>query len=114
MKVALAAALAMLLAAFVPGEPPSDFAIDWQAVRDEIQARWPSVISVEHDDAEHFVTILVYDGTTESVAGEAACATVVPALLRAGSRDLFAVYTQSGHIVASWNRCPLEPLPDEP
>lgn len=113
MRVALAVALAVLVAAFLGGEPPPDFAIDWEDVEDAIQARWPSVISVEHDPVDNFVTILVHDGTTEEVAAESACATVMPALHRAGSRALFAIYTQGGHIVASWNRCLLEPLPED-
>lgn len=106
MKVAILAALAVMLAAAVGGEPRPDLLIDWERVEDQIQARWPSVISVEHDPLDDFVTILVYDGTTPSVAADASCATVLPIMHEAGSRALFAIYDEAGAILSSWNRCP--------
>ena len=97
--------LAVLVGALLEGEPPPSVGIDWDRVEERIQVRWPAVRSVTHDSADDFVTIVVTDGTTDSVAAEASCVTVQPTLDAAGSRALFAIYTESGDIVASWNRC---------
>jgi hypothetical protein len=104
-KVALTA-LAVLVAMAVGGEPRPDRLIDWERVEDRIQARWPGVISVEHDPVDDFVVVLVPDGTSVTVAAEASCATIFPVMHEAGSRALFAVYTEGGAIISSWNRCP--------
>ena len=114
MKTVLAAAVALLaVAVLVGGEPPPAFAIDWEAVEARIQQRWPAVRALTYELDEDFVTIVVTDSTTPDQAAAASCATVVPVMHEAGSRALFAVYTEGGAIIASWNRCPLIPLEDD-
>ncbi len=103
----------MLAALFVAGEPPPDFAIDWEVIEGRLAARWPVVRSVAHDPGDNFVTITVTDGIEETDAAREACATIAPVIHEAGSRALFAVYTEGGHIVASWTRCPLSTPPEE-
>jgi hypothetical protein len=100
-----AAVAAVALAIMIGGEPPPTFALDWDVVEDRIQARWPAVRSVSYDPDEDFVTVVVTDSTTVEEAAAASCATVFPVMHNAGSRALFAIYTEDGRIVASWNRC---------
>ena len=106
MKSVLAVAVTVVaVAILLAGEPAPDFAIDWHVVQSRIQLRWPAVRSLTYDPADDFVTIVVTDSTTSAQAGAASCVTVLPTMLYAGSRALFAVYTESGAIISSWNRC---------
>ena len=112
MRSALAAIVAVAaVGLLVGGEPSPAFAIDWEAVEDRIQVSWPAVRSLSYEPDEDFVTIVVTDSTTGAEAAAASCETILPVMHDAGSRALFAVYTEGGAIVASWNRCPLAPPP---
>jgi hypothetical protein len=106
-RPALVAALSVFVAAAVGGEPAPGSLVSWPDVQARIHDRWPAVVALDHDPLDDFVSITVANGTSVADAAEAACVTVKPIMHEEGSRALFAIYAESGDIIASWNRCEL-------
>jgi len=96
------ALLLALLSACGPG------GIDWEAVeRDILRDANGAVLDVEYDPTDDFVTVVVDSDVDSAAAAALLCDTVLPILDEAGSIALFAAYTESGSVLASWNRCDL-------
>lgn len=86
--------------------------IDWDGVEAAIRAgAQGAVLNVAYDVADDFLVIEVSDATTADTAAALACETVLPALDAVESRALFALYSASGQILASWSRCLPTPTP---
>jgi hypothetical protein len=86
--------------------------VDWPAVERAIEREADGVvIGAEYDQADDFLTVTVTDATTPEVAELLSCETILPALDAVESFALFAVYSESGAILASWNRCQPSPSP---
>ena len=86
--------------------------VDWAAVERSIERGADGVvIGAEYDPADDFLTVTVTDATTPEVAAALACETILPAIDAVESFALFAVYSASGDILASWNRCLPTPSP---
>ena len=99
-------------AAVPPPSPTPTPNIDWDGVEAAIRAgAQGAVLDVAYDAADDFVLIEVSDATTPETAAALACETVLPALDAVESRALFALYSESGRILASWSRCPPTPTP---
>jgi len=97
-----------LLLAFLTACGPDG--VDWDAVeRDIVAAADGAVLDVEYDPADDFVTVIVDSQVDSAGAASLLCETVLPILDEAGSIALFAAYTESGSVLASWNRCDLGP-----
>jgi hypothetical protein len=100
--------LIALLLAFLSACGPGG--IDWEAVeRDILRDADGAVLTVEYDPADDFVTVVVTPEIDAAAAAALLCETVLPILDEAGSIALFAAYTESGSVLASWNRCDLGP-----
>ena len=86
--------------------------VDWAAVERTIERGADGVVlGAEYDPADDFLTVTVADATAPDVAAALACETILPALDAVESFALFAVYSASGDILASWNRCLPTPSP---
>ena len=86
--------------------------VDWPAVERAIERDADgAVIGAEYDPSDDFLTVTVTDATTPEVAAALSCETILPALDAVESFALFAVYSASGDILASWNRCLPTPSP---
>ena len=86
--------------------------VDWPAVERAIEREADGVVlGAEYDPSDDFLTVTVADATTPEVAELLSCETILPALDAVESFALFAVYSESGEILASWNRCLPSPSP---
>jgi hypothetical protein len=86
--------------------------VDWPAVERAIEREADGVVlGAEYDPSDDFLTVTVADATTAEVAELLSCETILPALDAVESFALFAVYSESGEILASWNRCLPVPSP---
>jgi hypothetical protein len=86
--------------------------VDWSAVEGAIERDGDGVVlGAEYDPLDDFLTVTVTDTTTPEVAAALSCETILPALDAVESFALFAVYSASGEILASWNRCLPTPNP---
>jgi hypothetical protein len=86
--------------------------VDWAEVERRILREADGVvIRVSYDEADDFLTVEVTDETSAATAAILSCNTVLPALNAEGALALWALYSESGHILASWNRCQATPAP---
>jgi len=86
--------------------------VDWAAVERAIERDAAGVVvGAEYDPSDDFLTVTVTDATTPEIAAALSCETILPALDEVESFALFAVYSASGEILASWNRCLPTPSP---
>lgn len=86
--------------------------VNWGAVGREIMRETDGVVlSVWYDPTDDFLTVTVRDDTSPEIAATLSCETILPSLDAVGSFALFAVYSASGEILTSWNRCLPPPSP---